>query len=120
MLINLTNHPWEYWEEKQKQLALHQFGSVMDMEFPAIDPEASEAMIVKIAEEYLQKIQALRNSYASVVVHIMGEMTFCFTLINMLKKHDIPCVASTTRRIVRMDNQTKVAEFRFVRFRYYP
>lgn len=38
MLINLSNHPYEKWDETQKQAAIEAFGRVEDYPFPPIDP----------------------------------------------------------------------------------
>lgn len=35
--VNFTNHPSEYWEEKQLKEAL-KYGKIYDLPFPAIDP----------------------------------------------------------------------------------
>lgn len=118
LLINLTNHPFEQWDEKQKEASL-QFGSCIDMPFPAIDPTADEEEIENIAEEYLQKIITIgEKKNARPVVHLMGEMTFMHNLTNKLKENDIRCIASTSKRISNdLGNGQKQINFQFVRFR---
>ncbi|MCX7986299.1 MAG: CRISPR-associated protein [Bacteroidales bacterium] len=119
MLLNLSNHPSSSWPEVQIQQAKIQFGEVVDMEFPAIDPAGDEQYIINLANEYFSKIKELTNQHPKLTVHLMGELTFSFALASLLYKHNIPCVASTSKRNVVMINQTKIAEFSFVRFRSY-
>ncbi len=117
MLLNLTNHPFDHWPDTQRAAALEAFSTVEDLGFPAIDPEAAEEQVRELALEYLKRIQA-RNPSA---VHIQGEHTFTCTLVWLLQQAGIPCLASTTERIVRQDdNGNSVRQFRFVRFRRYP
>ena len=53
-------------------------------------------------------------------VHIMGEFTFCFALIQKLQKQNIKCVASTTERNVRfLSTGERVVDFNFIQFRAY-
>jgi len=100
--------------------ALEQFGEVMDMPFPVINPEGDEMYIKDMAHTYLQRILAMRDRYPDLTVHIMGELTFCYALVRLLKKNRIACVASTTtRKVIIANNSKKVSEFEFVRFRYY-
>ena len=37
MFINHTNHPSQYWSDEQLAAA-HQYGEVVDIPFPLIDP----------------------------------------------------------------------------------
>jgi hypothetical protein len=53
-------------------------------------------------------------------VHIMGEMTFCFALIEKLKQNNIKCIASTSKRIVNtISNNKKEIIFEFCTYREY-
>ncbi len=120
MLINLTNHPSSQWEEAQLQAA-EQFGVCVDMPFPVIDPNASFDEIDILAEEYFSKIEELaREKSSTPVVHLMGEMTFLFSLANKLKDSGIRTIASTSKRSsIDLGNGQKKIEFNFVRFRDY-
>ena len=53
-----------------------------------------------MADEYLGKIKAITKNN-DAVVHIMGN-DFCYALIQKLQKENIKCVASTTKRKVRV------------------
>jgi len=116
MLINLSNHSLSTWQKEQRMLAEHLFGTVFDIPFPAIDPDADEANLKVLAHSYIEQIISIKPQ----AVHIMGELTFTFYLVYRLKEYGIPCVASTTHRnVVEKDNQTKVTTFKFAGFRNY-
>ncbi len=115
MLLNLSNHPSAHWPPTQMNEAVKQYGSVQDLAFPQINPNANTDEIEQLAEEYETKIRKLNPS----TVHLMGEMTFTFKLVNRLKAIGIPCIASTTERIAEEENGAKTSVFKFVRFRAY-
>ncbi len=118
MLLNLSNHPFSNWPPNQLQAALKQYDSIQDMDFPAIDPGWSEDEAVQLAEKYYCKIRKMDPFPAAV--HLMGELTFTFALVQKLKAAGIPCVASTTERIIKFEQDgTKNSTFHFVRFRAY-
>jgi hypothetical protein len=52
----------------------------------------------------------------------MGEMTFTCTLVQLLHRKGILCLAATSHRMVEEDPASgkKIAYFRFERFRPYP
>ena len=119
MLLNLSNHPFQLWSEEQRQTAQEQFGTIQDMPFPQIAPDATEQDIQQLAEQYLKNIQDL-GTPQKVTIHIMGELTFSFTMVQLLKQNDYTCVASTTQRIVQqIDATTRQTTFQFVKFRKY-
>ncbi|MCX7861956.1 MAG: CRISPR-associated protein [Bacteroidales bacterium] len=115
MLINLSNHPFESWSEEQKHAAIKQFGIVEDITFPEVDPFGDEAYIDQLTNQYLDKILHLKPQ----AVHIMGEMTFCFCLIQKLKENNITCIASTTQRIIETIDGKVIRSFQFAQFRKY-
>jgi len=101
MLINLSNHPSSHWDTNQKEAALMLYNYIMDLNFPTIDPEATPDTLITIAIEYLAKIKSLLSKNSdnqSFAVHIMGESTFCYILVTLLNRENIPAIASTTRR----------------------
>lgn len=116
MLLNLSNHPASKWSDKQRQTAIDAYASIRDLPFPHIDPQWSGRQVDELASEYLHLICEMNPT----TVHIMGEMTFCFKLITMLKTTDIPCIASTTARTTTIDDSgNKISVFDFVGFRLY-
>ena len=119
MLINLSNHPSANWSAEQKQAAEQQFGKIVDLPFPTVDPDGDEEYIETLANEYCGKVLECAK-IQSITVHLMGEMTFTFALLQKLIFHGIPCVASTTRReTVEYPDGRKESFFKFVKFRCY-
>lgn len=119
MLINLNNHPFKDWNRDQQNDAVSRFGAVVDMPFPAVPPEADTIEIDRISDIYLKEIKNT-DSRGPIVVHIMGEMTFCYALICKLRQEGIRCVASTSKRLVHLSSiGEKIVDFNFVRFRDY-
>lgn len=119
MLLNLSNHPLATWTDKQVEAAKQQFGTIQDLPFPQVSPNATEDDIQLLAQAYLNKVQQYGSS-EQVVVHLMGELNLTFALVSLLKANGYTCVASTTERVVKeLDNHQKLAEFHFVQFRKY-
>lgn len=98
-------------------MAIRLFGAVSDLPHPEIDPESDEPYIQQLALKTARHVIKTKPK----AVHIMGEHTFCFTLIAILQKEGIPCLCSTTRRAIVHLNESEVQRrFDFVRFRTYP
>ncbi len=115
MLLNLSNHPSHAWGSTQSNIALAQYTTIVDEPFPNIDPNCTVQELNNLAEKYLQKIITIKP----MAVHIMGEMTFVFRLVSLLKSANINCIASTTKRIAVEENGIKTSKFEFVQFRPY-
>ena len=123
MLINLSNHPSDKWDKKQRQEAVKKYGTIFDLPFPAVNPDWSETEAKKLAKEYFDKISLVfddcSNEPKQNVVHIQGEFTFVFYLVYLLLNSKIKCIASTSERKVVEKNGKKIVVFKFVRFRGY-
>lgn len=118
MLLNLSNHPSSKWSHQQKDAAIKQFGGVLDMPFPMIDPNATLEEVQSLAEETFEAINALHLTGLSV--HVMGEFTFCYAFLKLLEQQGIDAYASTTKREVRIDESgIKTSVFLFFKFRLY-
>lgn len=118
MFINLSNHPSCLWEERQLEAA-KQYGEVVDVPFPQVDPGISREDILPLADDCVHAIEEKAQD-ADVTVHVMGEMTLTYAIVARLKEMGIRCVASTTERhAVLHDDGTKTSEFTFVKFREY-
>lgn len=115
MLLNLSNHPSASWPKNQKNAAIEAYGGIEDLAFPQISPEWDENQIGDLVSEYLVKIQEITPS----AVHIMGEMTFTYRLVNRLKDVGVKCIASTTNRKAIEKDGVKTSTFNFVQFRAY-
>lgn len=121
MLLNLSNHPSINWSDLQIETANELYGKVVDIDFPQIPPEADEELVAALANDYKNTcIDILSSSKdKNNAVHIMGELTFCFALIQELKKNNILCIASTSERNTVEESGNKISKFNFVSFRNY-
>ncbi len=122
MLINLSNHPSKLWQPEQYNIAIELYGEIEDIPFPAINPKIDGEEVLILATEYFQKINEVleNNSHQNNAVHLMGELTFSFSLLKLLQRDNIKVIASTTARDVKVDETgNKVSIFKFVRFRSY-
>lgn len=116
MLLNISNHPSDKWFEEQYQTAIQAYGGIIDLPFPNVPPEATSDQVGRLANEYFEKVTATQPT----AVHLMGEMTFTHALVQKLKAAGIPCVASTSERmVVEGADGEKTVRFRFVQFRAY-
>jgi len=118
MFINFTNHPSEKWS-KDQLAAAQQYGEIVDMPFPSIDPSASRDNVLTMATDYAQRIAAMSPN----AVLCQGEFTFVFAVVIELKKIGVRVFAACSERCIREYVEDgiskKVAEFKFVRFREY-
>lgn len=118
MLINLSNHPSAKWSSEQKNAA-SQFGEIVDLPFPDVDAAGNEKYIDDLASDYVNNVK-YKATNNNIFVHIMGEMTLTFAIVRQLQKIGIPCIASTTQRLVTENpDGSKSVLFQFVRFRHY-
>ena len=118
MFINHTNHLSQYWSDTQLD-AGRQYGVIMDMPFPRIDPMASSADISQLAQEYAARIIALHPT----AVICQGEFIYCHALVERLLAVGITVVAATSERVVEESYgdgvNEKIVNFQFVQFREY-
>ena len=61
MLINFTNHPAARWSEAQR-MAARQYGAVVDLPFPEVDPAASETSRRQSVEQPQPDCTTLKRS----------------------------------------------------------
>ena len=121
MFINISNHPTSKWGPEQLATAEALGGVVQDLPFPAVDPEASTEDIRKLAAEYVADVLAMSDK---PVCMVSGEFTFTYALVKALLDAGVPCCAATTARevtekVAEDGSVQKVANFRFVKFRFY-
>lgn len=115
MLLNLSNHPSSQWSKAQL-VAAEEYGDIIDLPFPAIDPSASEADIVALADIFYQQVKSL-GGVEDLTIHLMGEFSFTYALLSRLRQEGYTCVVSTSARNVVMRDDVKEVIFEFVRFR---
>ena len=123
MLLNLSNHLVEKWSREQREAGEREFGKIIDLPFPHLDPSASLEAIRESVQQYVLKCSdkiAGDTMKEATAIHLMGEFTFTYQLLKEMEKRGILCVASTTERIVT-DNPdgSKTTVFKFVQFRPY-
>lgn len=116
MFVNLTNHPSTGWS-KEQLTATEQYGEIVDIPFPNIEPDYTTEFVNSLAETTVNALTAFGKN---ITVHVMGEMTFTYAVVSQLKVQGIRCLASTTERntIITPDGK-KISEFKFVQFREY-
>lgn len=122
MLINLSNHPSANWPENQLELARSLFGQVIDMPFPPVDPAALISQVQQMAASAAEKAMETltgANPDEDHAVHVMGELTFCYNFVSLMRGKNIRCLASTTHRVVEETEKGKLSKFVFVGFRDY-
>lgn len=121
MLINLSNHPFEEWDEKHQQAAFKEFGIVEDFAFPDVDPNSTTDEVCQLAVEYLSECMTKLETTDGKpdAIHISGEPCFLFKFVTLAKAQGILCVCSTTRRLVTNEGNVKTSVFQFVKFRNY-
>ena len=117
--INLSNHASVHWSDRQLQKAA-EYGEIVDLPFPMIDPHASSEEIDALVEAYCQKVLV----YGKPVVMLQGEFIFTYRLVTLLKQKGICVVASCSERRTEesVDETGKVvkrSEFEFVGFKEY-
>ena len=118
ILINLSNHPFEKWDKRQKEAAL-EYGECVDCQFPAVDPDMGKTDIDRLADCKIKELYRLAGK-RRFTVHIMGEMGLTYAIVSKLKQSGIPCILSTSFRIAKEDaDGLKHVRFNFERFREY-
>ncbi len=122
MLLNLSNHHSSKWGDTQRQIALEQYGDILDVPFPNVPPFATSEEIKVLASLYVKKSRDLAKIEKNqpFAVHIMGEMTLTFRIVQLLQRSNITCVASTTERnTIDHADGSKTFKFDFIQFRKY-
>ena len=118
MFINFSNHPSERWGTKQLEAA-KQYGEIVDIAFPYIDPQYTSEEVKNIAEVYADKIISLNPR----CVLCQGEFCVSYHVINRLKQEKIQVVAACSERkaeeIKLGDELKKTSRFYFIQFREY-
>lgn len=121
MFINISNHPSTGWGEKQWESA-KEYGKVVDLAFPNVNPEAGEKEVCDMAQELLGGVYELQWHYDEPcgMIHLVGEPTLTFAAVNLLQSRGFRVCTSTTKRIsVENADGSITKRFEFVRFREY-
>ncbi|MCB9367139.1 MAG: hypothetical protein H6508_08175 [Calditrichaeota bacterium] len=121
MLVNLSNHPSDRWPPEQRDAALAQFGTVTDLPFPEVDPQARTIEIARLARTITSEcLRRLTDSASVNAVHVAGEFTLTYQIVRELERVGIRAVVATTRRIVaEQPSGERTYRFEFSMFRDY-
>ena len=118
LLLNLSNHPYSEWLDSQRQAA-EAFGPCQDLPFPKVGPDADEAQMATLVDQYTKQVMTYAKNH-QVTVHLMGEMCFTYRMVKRLTSLGIRCICSTSYRMVRAEGCGKrYVEFHFNQFRDY-
>ena len=127
MFINLSNHPSSEWGDLQLNAA-HKCGDILDVPFPAVDPNLSGVEVEDLASDYFNRIERLSDemkiSMCDLTVMVEDEFTFTYHIVGLLKSAGCHVVSACTKReAIEKKNDdgsnVKTAVFRFVQFRSY-
>ena len=119
VFVNLSNHPSADWSEEQKKAALA-YGGIIDVPFPSVPSSCSDQAMQKHADKAVGAVAKAAYPAREVTVHVMGEMTLTYRIVNKLKARGIRCLASTSDRVANdIGNGEKISQFHFVEFREY-
>jgi NAD(P)H-flavin reductase len=116
MFVNFTNHPSQYWSDRQLDAA-RKYGDIYDISFPDVNSRATYGQVRKYARKYTEQIV----KFSPRAVLCQGEFTLVFAVVELLKSRGITVLAACTKRIVteNMENGVtkKSTEFKFISFR---
>ncbi len=118
MFVNFTNHPSEKWDRDQLNVA-SEYGEIVDIPFPEVDPAAGEDEIERLAEVCVDKITEMKPD----CVLCQGEFCLTYKVVSILKEGGVNVVAACSKRVVSemiIDGEIiKSSRFEFVQFREY-
>lgn len=103
-----------------QKLEAEKYGSIKDIKFPAVDPNASEAEIQELADNCAKEILA----ESPAVVMCQGEFSLTYAVVCRLKKEGIKVLTACSERLVveekgEKGEYIKQVRFKFIRFREY-
>ncbi len=92
-----------------------EYGEIIDVPFPTVDPQGDEGYIEGLAERYLRRILQLHP----YVVLCQGEFCLAYRIITKLHESGIMVLAACSERVVKEAGQKKEVMFAFSQFRRY-
>ena len=118
IFLNISNHPSDKWDEKQRAAALAIADEIVDIPFPMVCPKDTQEDIQNISHRLIWDI--FENGGDIAYAMVQGEFTLTFELVKDLQKRHVICMADCSERntIVHEDG-TKTVQFGFVQFREY-
>ena len=120
MFTNLSNHPSSGWPAEQYNYAASRWGTIQDIAFPKLRPEASGEEVLQLVKEYLVRLPAKEEG----PVFVAGEYSFTYAIVDELLNRGYRVMfvrsentVSTTR--LEDGSSERRMEYRFVRFENY-
>lgn len=128
MFYNISNHPSSKWTEGQLEAARKLGGEIVDIPFPAIEPEMTDREICSLADELVRKVQKQAAAHEGPsCAMIQGHYIMTVILVGNLTHGQVAmkCYAAETRRVaeeVKQEDGTIAIlhKFEFAGFREYP
>jgi len=116
ILLNFSNKHTSTWSNSQLKLAKKQFGELVNLDFPIIEPTMSKEDVQMIATTSIEQIFILNPK----AVHILGEGSFTVVIVQLLMSFGIPCVESTFEKNLGISKTgEKEVKYTFSQFREY-
>lgn len=110
--VNFSNHPSTAWTSQQFDAAL-QYGPVIDLPFPPVDPFMNEEDLCHLAEVKVGEILALKPA----AVMCQGEFGLSFSVTQKLLSAGVTVLYACSERNVHIEGNVKSVRFDFVQFR---
>lgn len=119
--VNFTNHSSAKWAPSQVAAA-KEYGDIIDVPFPMVNPAATKEEIQELAEKSAQDILEQHPT----LVMAQGEFTLTFAVVKKLQQKGVKCAVACTRRRTDEEVQqlaaaglTREGMFEFMGFREY-
>ena len=101
--------------ESLRELQAEEYGSIVDIPFPVVNPKGDTEYIVQLANDCVEKI--MRQQPRAVLCQ--GEFSLAFHVITELKKRNVKVLAACSERSVETNGNKKQVIFEFEQFREY-
>ena len=120
VFVNFSNHPSLRWSDEQLKVARQQYGELIDVPFPTLNPCMNEKAIAEIGDDCIEKILKL----SPCAVMCQGEFTLTYYVVKRLIDKGISCVSACSERssfeVLKEDGSVcKESLFSFSGFRKY-
>lgn len=115
---NLSNHPYDRWDESQLKAATEMVkgGELLMFPFPNVPATATTEQVQQMADGICRDILGMETTHAMV----QGEPTLVKAITDRLIPAGVICVAACSERnSVDNGDGTKTVSFDFVQFRPY-
>jgi len=126
--INISNHPSNRWNEKQKEAAesmnFKKKRFILDIPFPNVNPTSDNIDIGILAQEVFEIITertclSFEETIQNCIFLVQGEFSLTFRIVTHILKKGGTCVTAASERKVIEEGNKKTSIFEFVKFREY-